>query len=58
MSENTVSEIESIKATQPGGLDGYQASCSCGLVMKNSLHQALVNDINDHLAWHAKQMID
>lgn len=44
-----------VAATQKGALDGFQSTCSCGLVMKSSLLSLLEQDVAAHVAWHQKR---
>ena len=43
-------------ATEPGALDGWETTCSCGLVLRSSLSKdCLQSDVLAHMAWHAEQ---
>jgi len=51
------SAIERIAAGEslPGALDGFESTCSCGLVMRSSLLIILEQDRREHGAWHARR---
>ena len=50
-----VSEITPITASGRGDLDGFRATCTCGLVMQSSLRTMIEADVASHVAWHAKR---
>lgn len=48
--------VEAFSATQPGALDGHQATCACGHVERTSLSAGAAASLMDsHLLWAAKQ---
>ena len=53
-----VSEIRATEASGPGALDGFEATCSCGLVMSSSLRSALEADVASHSAWHSRRQAE
>jgi hypothetical protein len=53
-----LSEIAAVEASRPGALPGFEARCSCGLVLRSSLLTALEADLAAHAAWHARQAAD
>jgi hypothetical protein len=50
----TVSDIVAAPATKAGQLDGFQSTCSCGLVMASTIRVNVTLDIAQHLRWHAE----
>jgi hypothetical protein len=51
----TVTPIEHRPPSEPGALDSYTSSCSCGLVMRSSLRSLVLADVAHHVAWHARK---
>ena len=44
-----------VAASGPGALAGFESRCSCGLVLRSSLLQALRNDVADHVRYHGRK---
>lgn len=49
----TSSPVVAIAASQAGALAGFEAVCSCGLVMRNTVAVNVSLDVQAHAAWHA-----
>src|SRR5262245_58759916 len=58
MTSFEISPIVATPASGPGALDGFEARCSCGLVMRSSLRTLLEQDVADHAAYHARRAAD
>lgn len=41
------------KATEPGALDGFAVTCTCGFKATNTGKVGIVNDAAAHARWHA-----
>jgi len=50
--------VTKTKATGPGALDGFSATCYCGLELRNSLETGLTADIARHQDWHSERVAD
>ena len=48
----TISAIEPVGPSEPGALSGFEARCSCGLVMRSSLLTIAQFDVRDHARYH------
>ncbi len=54
----SISAISQSKASEAGGtLDGFKATCTCGMVLKSSLLNCLRHDIAAHAAYHSKRNV-
>lgn len=51
----TTPPIVARPATGPGALDGFESSCTCGLVLRSSIRSILEADVAEHAAYHARQ---
>ena len=51
----SITPIVEREASEQGALDGFEATCSCGLVLRSSLRSLLETDVADHAAYHARQ---
>ena len=49
---HTTTTIQAVGPSGPGALSGFESRCSCGLVLRSSLLQALRNDVADHVRYH------
>ena len=50
---HTQSPVTAIAASTPGALPGFESTCTCGLVMRNSIRVNVVLDVMQHMAFHA-----
>lgn len=55
MKSYSISAIVESPASQPGALDGFEARCSCGLVMRSSMRSLLDADVAAHAAYHERR---
>jgi len=46
-------EIKATSASQPGALAGFSTTCSCGLVMANTMKVNVELDVRQHEAYFA-----
>lgn len=51
----TITPPRPVAPSGPGALAGFEAKCSCGLVMRCSLEGILFRDIIEHAAWHQRR---
>lgn len=51
----TITPIQPVPASGPGALAGFEATCSCGLVMRSSLESMIRQDVAEHARWHARR---
>jgi len=49
-------EVIEVKGTH-GAVDGYETTCACGLVMRNSTLSGIQLDAAAHLEWHRTQTV-
>jgi hypothetical protein len=55
MAQHSISQVAAVAPSQPGALAGFQASCSCGLVMRSSMESSVRLDVIEHVDWAARQ---
>ncbi len=53
MAQHTPSPIEARPASEAGALPHFASTCSCGLVMANTIEVNVTFDVRDHLAYFA-----
>lgn len=53
--KHTSTPVTPVAATEPGALDGFEWTCSCGEHTGSSLRQCAENDRAAHQAWHAER---
>ncbi len=51
----SISTISQFTASEAGALNGFKATCTCGLEIRSSIRSLLEADANDHLAYHSKR---
>ena len=51
----TTTDPVAVPPSGPGALSGFESRCSCGLVLRSSLLQALRNDLADHARYHERK---
>jgi hypothetical protein len=52
---HTQTQIVAVPASGPGALSGFEARCTCGLVMKSSLRSLIQADTAAHAAYHTRK---
>lgn len=52
---HSLSPICPVEASGPGALAGFESRCTCGLVLRSSLREALRADRVAHAVWHERQ---
>lgn len=57
MTHHTITAPISVEGRN-GSLDGWEATCSCGLRMTNSGRIGLTNDMAEHHRWHVRRDAD